>query len=158
MKQISIFLFMFLATLYVVNINAFPYRRDDGFENDGFVSCDPRIPQELSVSFTPNPLISNANATFEVAGHFLIDPPRTFNLDIIVSTDTLETHDSSPVVPAKLLEAEDPFDFFETLTMPALSENFMVQVSLNAIDTTLACSNRTEIYLLQNKRRRLQDL
>ncbi|CAG8604493.1 4806_t:CDS:2 [Acaulospora morrowiae] len=135
---------MFLTTLYVVNINAFPYRRDDGFENDGFVSCDPRIPQELSISFTPNPLISNANATFEIAGHFLIDPPRKFNLDIFVITDTLKTHDSGPIVTDKLLEAGDTFNFFETLTMPALSENFIVQVSLNSIDTTLACSNRTE--------------
>ncbi|CAG8575148.1 8699_t:CDS:2 [Paraglomus occultum] len=143
MNQNFIFLFTFLAMLYVVNINALPHRRDETFENDGFVSCEPNIPPELSVSFTPNPLVSNANATFEVAGSLLIDAPSKFNMDIIVYTDTSEFHDSSPVEPTTLLKAGDKFDFFEDFTMPVLPENYLIQVSLNSLDTTLACSNRT---------------
>ena len=82
-----------MATLYAVNINALPHRRlNDEFENDGFVSCNPNIFQELNVSFTPNPLVSDTVATFEVAGRLLIDAPRTFYLDVIVNTDTLEIH------------------------------------------------------------------
>jgi len=144
MKPIFIFLFIYLATLYTVNINALPHRRlNDEFENDDFVSCNPNIFQELNVSFTPNPLVSDTVATFEVAGRLLIDAPRKFNLDIIVNTDTLELHDQSPVEPTKLLKAGDLFNFFENLTMPTLSEHYTIEVSLNSLDVTLACVNKT---------------
>ncbi|CAG8501501.1 9139_t:CDS:1 [Paraglomus brasilianum] len=131
--------------LYAININALPHRRDDPFvfPNDDFVSCSGRIPRELNVSFTPDPLVSGAVATFEVAGRLLIDAPRKFSLHIFINQDTGDLHDESDVEPAKLLLAGDPFNFFENITMPTLSEHFQIVVSLDSLDTELACANRT---------------
>ncbi|CAG8545336.1 4856_t:CDS:1 [Paraglomus occultum] len=135
---------MFLATLYAVSINAFPHRHDDSqYGNYGFVSCESNIPRELDVSYTPNPLVSNVNATFEVAGRLLIDAPTKFFLHIIVYTDILEYHDTSDVEPARHLKAGELFNFYETFTMPTLSEHYKIQVSLDSLDTTLACANAT---------------
>ncbi|CAG8501472.1 9137_t:CDS:1 [Paraglomus brasilianum] len=137
---------MLLTTLYAININAFPHRRDDDpfvFENDGFVSCSNRISRELNVSYTPKPLVSGAVATFEVAGRLLIDAPRKFSLHIFINQDTGILHDSSDVVPARRLLAGDPFNFYENFTMPTLSEHFQIVVSLDTLDTELACANKT---------------
>ena len=130
--------------LYVVNINAFPHRRaDENFENDGFVSCNPKIPQELNVSYTPNPLVAGVVTTFEVAGRFLIDAPRKFSLHIFIDTDIVEYHDSSDVETAKPIGAGDLFNFYENLTIPTLSEHYKIKVSLDSFDTKLTCANKT---------------
>ena len=135
---------MFLATLYVVNINAIPHRRaNDEFENYGFVSCNPNIPRELNVSHTPNPLVSNTLTTFEVAGRLLIDGPRSFYLNFNIFTDATEYHELSEVVPAKPLGAGELFNLYENFTMPPLSERYKVRVSLNSPGVTLACVNKT---------------